>query len=182
MALENIWGYLTNNPGNPFIGMLTDDGTPGGNCEANGDYSVVNQDFLVGPAEGVDYLSLSLSVYLTVAPPLDKDYYGQIVPGLTNGLDIIFKRGSYEVVLNPRGPIKAHKDYVIAGAKFTDTDLNGGSTLGVFEFDFLKDFGAGQILHGASQEKLVVRLRDDLSTLDVHCFAINGRQRQIHRT
>lgn len=182
MATEQIWGYLTNDPGNPFIGMLTDDGTPTGSCDATGDYSVTPQDFSIGPNEGVEYLSLSLSVYLTVAPPLDKNYYGQIVGGLGNGVEILFKRGGYERVLNPRGLIKTHTDYVVAGARFTDTDLNGGSTLSIFEFDFLKDFGSGLVLHGVSGEKLVMRLNDDFSTQHTHCFAINGRQRQVSIT
>jgi hypothetical protein len=180
MSTENIWGYLTNQPGNPFIGMLTEGGVPEGNCEATGNYLAAPVDFAIGPELGVDYLSLSMKIFLTQLPPLDKDSYGQIVGGIANGVEIVFKRGDYERVLNPDGPIKDNTGYVIAGGRFIDTELDGGTKLTFFEFDFLKDFGSGLILHGVSHEQIVLRLNDDFTDLDIHCFAINGRRRQIY--
>ena len=160
--------------------MLTEGGIPGGNCEATGDYSGAPVDFALGPEAGADYLGLSLTVFITQLPPLDKDAYGQIGGGIANGVELIFKRGDYERGLNPLGPIKHNKDFIIAGARFEDTELDGGTKFTVFEFDFLKDFGAGQVLHGASGERFVMRLNDDFTGLDTHCFAVNGRRRQIY--
>lgn len=181
MALDDIWGWLTNRPGSALSQMLTTNGEPDGNADANGNYSVTPQDFWFAPPIGVIYETLALNVFLTTMPVPDQDHYGQIIAGLTNGIQFILKRGSYEKIVSPIGAIKSNGELIQAGAHLDDTGLNGGTTLHVYRFGFLQNFARSLSLHGDLDESFRVRCRDNLTGLTLHRFSVNGIRRAITR-
>jgi hypothetical protein len=185
MALDDIWGWLTNRPGRVLNQFLTTNGEPDGPVEANGDYSSGAQDFYIAPPEGAIYETLALSVYVTcpLTPGPGKLDYGEIANGLDNGIQFIFKSGTYENVLNPGGYLfKNLGDLVMAGARKENTELNGAAqVLYVFRFEFLRDYARSLPLHGALNESFRVRLNDDFTDLDMHRFSVNGVRRALYR-
>lgn len=182
MVLENTWGWLQNRPGVPFSQMLTDDGTKTGDCNITGDYSVTPQDFYIQPPPGVIYFLHGLKVNYTLPPSPDREDYGEINDGLTNGLQFIRKRGLTETILNPRGPIKNNQDLVIAGGVLQPTGLNGSILLYVMSFDYHKDFGQPEPIHGDREESYIVRANDDFNGQNVHCVLVEGVRFAITRS
>jgi hypothetical protein len=185
MVLDTTWGWLTNRPGSVLNQFLTTDGEPDGPSDATGDYSSTALDFYIAPPDGAIYETLALNIYVTcpLTPGPGKSDYGEISSGLTNGVQFVFKKGTYENVLNPGGnAFKNLGDLVLAGARMTNTQLNGAAqVLYAFRFEFLQDFARSLPLHGAGDESFRVRLNDDFTSLDLHCFSVNGIRRALHR-
>lgn len=181
MVLDKTWGWLQNRPGRPFSQMLTDDGTPTGNCNITGDHSSSPADFYIQPPLGVIYYAMGLKINYTLPPSPDRLDYGQINNGLENGIQFVFKRGEAEFVVNPSGPIKNNQDLIMAGGVLQPTGLNGAMLLYVLSFDYLKDFGIAQPMHGDRDERFIVRVNDDFSGQSVQCVLVNGVRFAITR-
>jgi len=181
MALDDTWGWLTNRPGRSLSFFLTEDGTPTGNYNMTGDYSVTPKDFFIQPAVGLVYQLLGLKVFMTLKPIPSKNYYGEIVGGLTNGVSLIYQRGAYEKELLPLGPAKNNADWVIANATRINPMLDGAAELNVFEFDFRQLFSLSQPLFGEQNDRFIARLNDDFTMQTTHMIMVNGLSQALHR-
>lgn len=179
--LNETWGWLTDRPGLPLARMLTEDGTPTGNCSMTGDYSVTPKDFYIQPEEGIVFLVLGLKVNLTLKPAPDKNDYGEIVGGITNGIELLYQRGVYERQILPLGPVKNNGGWILANAIRENPMLDGSAEINVFAFNHLETFGQALPLWGNQNDRLIARLNDDFSMQTVHCMTINGIRRAIYR-
>jgi hypothetical protein len=159
--------------------MLTDDGTSSGDSSITGDYSATPKDFWIEPPSGVNYLALSVQLYISMKPVPDKTDYGETVAGLANGVLFVFKRGTYENVLNPLGPIKNHADLIYANGRRINTMLNGAAELNIFEFNFLKSFGIPLPLFGSVPDQFIVRVNDDFGDQAIQRFSVNGIRQAV---
>jgi hypothetical protein len=178
MAFNEVWGIRADRPARPFYVMATEDGMPGSNCDMLGNYAAEPKDFWIQAPEGQIYFGMLAALFLTLTNVRDKNQYGEILLGLTNGVLFIYERGGIETVLNPKGPIKTNAELVTSGWMPLFSELNGNNDLFVFEFFFKDHFGAPQTLYGNVEDKFIVRLNDDFSTLTTHCFAISGLRQE----
>lgn len=154
--------------------MLTEDGLPTGNSDITGDYSSTPTDFFVKPEEGTILFALGIKVFLTMKPNPNKSDYGELSTGLTNGIDFIFRRGTYERSLIPLGAIKCNMDFLLANGERTATGIDIITELNIFEFNFLQDFRLAMPLHASRDERFIVRANDDFSGQTTHSVLANG--------
>ncbi len=173
-GMDDFWGSLTRRAGRPLIAMLTEDGEPGSLCDIIADYSAAPKDFWVGAPQGVVYEVVGVTLCLTVENARDKNYYGEVNGGLTNGVQFVFKRGTEETILNPHGSVKSNRDLVVAGWRSYNTEFNGNQDLFTFDFRFRDRFGVPLFLYGDAEDKFIVRVQDNFTSQDTHCFSISG--------
>jgi hypothetical protein len=163
----------------PIFRHLTDDGLAGDgtNFLANVNGSVTPVPFWYGPASTERTAVHRLIVEIEDNATITADNYGG-VSALTNGITVKVIQGneSTGVVVTDLldgDPIKNHVNWAAHCYDVTEHTYGSGNNFVVVRWTFAKS-GRPLILDGRINEKLVVTVNDDLSTLVDHQFQIQG--------
>ena len=161
-------------PSHPIVAQnLSSDGNGGGTTNLIGNYSPVATDFWAQPPADEKWHLVSLNVFIESSSMR----VGRYVPSsaLSNGVEIIVEQNSVQTVLTDGGVTKLGQWSKYCG----DVEfLSFGSGNVAFQgtWDFALQNGAAYELDGATNDKLIVRLNDDLSTLVEHMFVFHGHK------
>lgn len=140
---------------------------------ANGDYSGGEVEYSAAPPAGVDFIIDFFKINILVPNGSDSGRYGNNLV-LTNGLNLTGYRGDTKIGdLNPV-PIKTNSDWqMICQERSRDA---WGSGVEYLSYTWNLAANGGSIkLSGDLQDKIVVRLQDDLQGLSGHYFYIQGK-------
>lgn len=157
---------------------LTDDGLKGddSNDMANVNGAVTPVPFWYGPTEGIVTVHRMI-VTIEDNAVLAADNYGGL-SALTNGLQVRVMEGNQttgnvELDLLDGGSIKSHLGWAEHCYDLTEHVFGAGNNFIVVRWTF-SNAGRPLILNSVHQDKLVVTVNDDLSTLVAHHFQIQG--------
>lgn len=161
-------------PNNCFYRYLDTNGDGTGDIDASVDGSSTPVEFYIQPESGKTLFINRMIVYLRCGrAAFSADAYGDI-SALANGVNIDIRKVSDDTIIN-------HLDGEIGictnscwGALCYDAEPDnygtGDRSIRV-RWSFFK---AGRPLHLSDQEKLVVTINDNLSTLVAHKFMVQG--------
>jgi hypothetical protein len=167
-------GYIA--PSNNLFQFLDTNGDESGTTNAIGDYSTPD-DFFIKPAAGELFEVSRLIVNIASDSVLAAGKYGSL-DALTTGLNVYVDDGNGEILLT-KLPIKTHEDW--AALCHDSVALNYGNVAGKaisVRWSFFKS-GSGLWLSGNNDNKLIVRLSDDMTGLTRHTFYANGIKHNI---
>jgi len=165
----------------PFQAFLTSDGTPTGDSNAIGDYSVTPQDFYFDVANnpGAFTVITSIEAFLSALPiPPSIADYGEVAGGLTNGFRVWYER-TLTGRVNITDLIKTNQDLsMIIGDMIVQTwddTFTGVPTTLNFRGSYL-NFGAGIILPKSDDALIGITLNDNFAavSMDAHIFQVRG--------
>lgn len=157
----------------PLHRLLDTVGDGTGVTDATGDYSTTAATFLVAPGLGETYEIHQLQIEIETAlggPSIRPNRYGDIVGGLTVGIDIHTHDGVSVLQQITEDNIQDNRDWIRNAYNVTtETDPASGF------MHILWDFGkAGVVLSGDAGEELRVLLNDDFSSLVAQTFTAKG--------
>jgi hypothetical protein len=160
-----------------LAGRLTDDGTPLGNFNIVGDYSVTPGVFFVAVPPGQSWYIKTISVYVAGPGNVTANSYGTI-PSLTNGVLVQFE-DSVEAPLIPPPPvvIKSNGDYQSIGFSQDTQDTGAGVNHVTFTQRFDASFGSPVVL--TTSQRVAFRPNDDLQALTQHVVVISGHWLEV---
>ena len=150
---------------------LTEDGTPVGNFNATGDYSVTPQNFFIQiPPTHVWYIS-AISVFIQGAGNLRVDQYGPI-PALTNGVTLNLLDEVAAPILPPITVKQWSEFEEIPGLTVTTVAQGAGDNALTGTWEFRR--AAGQPLTLTAGQSVNVLCSDDFTALTKHTFTVTG--------
>jgi hypothetical protein len=168
------------NNGDLLFRILDTNGDGTGNKVANGNYSGAAEDFYIQPAQGETFVILHLGVVIHDSGTFGSDDYGAILSGLTNGVQVLVTDSGGSTILDLCDGVNVKTNYEW-GRFCDDVQLPTFGGAGVM-FVRCKLFEAGRTIVLKDQERLIVRLNDDLTGLSGHQFSIQGYKATIGRT
>lgn len=134
----------------------------GGNGSQDIDGDPTSQDFEYGPSAGVKRYVESISFYIEDGGSQDPGDYGSISGSLDNGTQIIIEKNSVEYQITN---MQTNRDI----AATFQTDRFTGDSIGLLDtegaFFGTLSFNIPILLDGDLGDKLIIRVRDDLTDL-----------------
>lgn len=160
-------------PDKTLYQFISDDGTPSGNYDANGDYSASVEEFYL-LADG-EYVAMEGMIgTIEDTGKLLIGGYGAIAGGLTNGITLLVKDEGGATVISSQAPIKTSEDWASVCHDWVvhafDNTTNT-KQVGTFRWMFGK---AGNPVVLRPGWKFVIQFNDDLTGLDKHRFHMQG--------
>lgn len=159
---DSIYRYLTND------GLLAD-GT-------NNNMATTADDYYIGPPDGKYWVLYRGILYMEDNTNMTVTGYGG-ASALTNGVNLIHKQGGPDgtniLRLNCNEPIHNNGEWGSLCYDISFTSPGAGNNILLLRWTFAR---AGQpiILRGATNDKLVMEIQDDLSSLVIHRFFVQG--------
>ena len=153
--------------------FMDDIGNGTGVKNANGNYSIVPQDFFIQPGIDESFAISSLNVLIRDNGALKAEQYGSVAE-LTNGISIVKQTGSSPVVsvdFTNGFPIKSNSDWGRFAFDVMPSDFGGGDNFFLVKWIFEP---LPLLLKGKKLDKLVITLNDDLTPLIQHTFFVRG--------
>lgn len=155
----------------PLVQKLTDTGfeTIGATTNFIGDFSVTPQDaFLTAPPGQILTISV-LNIAVTDAGSFLPTEYGNI-SALTNGILTVAQFDGVDVT-NPAQTINSNVELFGVDSNAQIIEYGNNLRTLVARFNFLNPV----VLNGDTQDKFILRLRDDFTGLQFHEFTVFGR-------
>lgn len=155
----------------PIIQKLTDTGfeTIGATTNFNADYSVTPQDAFMTAPPGLLIIIHSVQVAITDSGTFSESDYGNIVGGLSNGWLTIAEINGFEII-NPAKTINDNRELFGVDSQAQIVEYAANDRTLIARFNFLKPL----VLNGNTEDKIIVRLNDDLTGLTLHEFTVYG--------
>ena len=161
--------------GLPTIKRMADSG---GNMNANGNYSSVITDFYYQPPPGITFHIRQVSFVLsTSSGTFNQIDYGSIANGLTNGIIALVSNNGVETQLLNNLTIKQNNDYYVITSNVEKSIFAGTPQTLSASLNLVDDFGEYITLHGNDNDRIIVRLHDNFTSLSQHSFILRGVMR-----
>jgi hypothetical protein len=171
-ATKESEGEFAVNRGNILAGRLTEDGTPLGNANVIGDYSVTPGLFWAEVPAGQVWRIVSIVVYIAGAGNITANGYGPI-PALTTGVTVAFETSlGAPLIPPPPATIKSNGDYQSIGFVQDTQDTGAGINHVTFTQRFQAAFSSPVTLEPT--ERVVMRPADNLTALTSHIVTVTG--------
>lgn len=161
----------------PFGQYMTDTGESGGSKDMNVDGSVTAQDFYVESIAEEDIFIKSINFLVSDGGTVTLDKFGSLA-ALTNGLSIIYftkDLGERTLISGINTNLLLNRicgsgaQEIGSGTDSFRADTSGGGSsdtyLPVMNFEELFGFRFGIRLNRGTQDKIIIRVNDDLSAL-----------------
>lgn len=169
-----------------FNSFLTDDGTKTGNSDARVNGSVTPVEFYIVPPNQDKDLYIS-TVFFTIADSgATLNQFGNI-SALTNGFDFFYQNDLGDNVIRSGlttnfeiGRMCGFQPAFGSGSTaFRANNVEGNSEGFLFEYDFKKKngFARGIVLEGGSNQRLALRVNDDVTGVDKFDIYVTGFER-----
>jgi hypothetical protein len=155
-----------------FLNLTGDGGVTG--CEMAGNYAAAATDFFFTPPAGKIYNIAAMLFTIADNANFNQLDYGAIAGGLTNGIKLIKSSGGVETQLIGGLTVKQNYQYLAATYHVQITSFAGLAQTMAVEFDTHLSSGTYIELKSYTNDKLIVRVNDDLSSLVSHKVAIRG--------
>lgn len=173
-SLKNEYGKLTNGiytRKNPIFLPLTIDGELTGDTSMAVDGSVTPVEFWVKPLPNQDLIVRGLTIRVGDNGTPEFDGYGNIVGPLTNGLEFFVE--SNGVQLPSPTIIKRNADYLQLQPRVVNSLYANNIRIIDYDVSFYS-FSDGLTLFNRYNDRFVVKINDNLSTLSLHEIGIYG--------
>lgn len=159
----------------PIFRFLTQDGTIGGNANANGDYSVTPARFFVQPPPGILYILRRLFVSLKDQQKIVGDGWGANGSPLTNGISVNVRDGAGNLRADFLGgrTIKSNTDWGFLADGVQLISFGAGDQLFRARFEAAVS-GSPIVLRGDLGENFGVDFSDDVSFIQATTFFCHG--------
>lgn len=156
----------------PIVQKLTDTGfeTVGATTNFNGDYSSADQDAFMQAPPGLRITISTLVVAITDSGTFSESDYGNIVNGLTNGWLTIIELNGFEIIAEAK-TINTNSELFGVDSQGQIVEYSANDRTLVARFDFRDPL----VLNGNTDDKFIIRLRDDMRGLIIHEFTVYGR-------
>jgi len=151
--------------------FLSSVGDGSGTVNANGNYSIASDDFFIAPPAGEKYVITRMIPLLEDNSSFRAEYYTGS-GALAVGVDLIKSVGGVETSLTPI-KIKTISGFAGYCHDISRIDFGAGNDFITLRWTFALA-GATLVLDGATSDKLIIRLADDLSALVTHRFLVQG--------
>jgi hypothetical protein len=161
-------------PARPLIRFLDTVGNGTGTKNAIGNYSVTPGVFFIQPAAGVKYVLTQFTFHYSDSGGFSGAVYGSAAAALTNGILLQATVNSVTYDLLDGLPIKDNDGvlHAFSHSELTQYAGAGASMTATFSSEL---FETALILDGATNDKLFVTCRDDLTFLTDQYFTVRGR-------
>jgi len=157
----------------PIYRYLDTNGDGTGTKDAIGNYSAAAADFFIAPPAGQRYyLARLLVVIEDGAAGFDTGDYGAITSGLTNGIVAKWVRSGTTHDLTDGVPVKTNVGWAAQCYDVALQTFGAGNSFLTVRWTFERR-GVGILLTNP-EDKFVLTLNDDLSTLVQHRFQVQG--------
>lgn len=156
----------------PVIQKLTDTGfeTVGANTNFNADYSVTSEDAFIQALPTLILTINSVLIAITDSGSFSQDDYGNIVNGLTNGIQTVVEINGVEIT-NPAALINTNSELFGVDSSAQIVEYSANDRTLVARFNFVTPV----ILNGNTSDKFILRLSDDMTGLQLHEFTAYGK-------
>jgi len=171
-SLRNSYHRQTPASKDAFVRPVTDDGTILGASSLAINGSLTPVEFWIQPTS-IEFMTIEqINVVISdVGGPAATDY-GNLSGPLANGLqffvDLVIGKSDLVPVC-----LHSNQELVLISSTFDVSDFAAGSRVLKYR-DLLNEYSVGFELDGSRDEKLGVRVQDDLSALGVHRCFIKG--------
>lgn len=151
---------------------LTTNGIATGPADMTGDYSSSVTDFFIKPLPNELYRIVSMTLYLEDEMITDSSHYGGLGNPLTNGLKFLIEDDVGLVKdFTPVNPIKCNGELFGSGGRTSIISFIGNNV-----DTLISQFGPFVLdLDGGTGQKLIFRLEDDFTGLNVQRINIFGQ-------
>lgn len=162
-------------PNRPMISQFCDSlGTGLGTINIIADYSGAATDFWIEPPAGEIWHILRIMVKISDSGNFRPEWYGANGP-LTNGLKIIHEVNSVDNDLTGQLPIRNIGEMAAYMFDIKLHDFGAGDKFITGRWSFSRS-GVALALNGDTNDKLIVRVNDDMSGLTGHKFIAQGHK------
>ena len=160
----------------PLIRHLDTNGDGTGTKNAIGNYSAAPTDFFIQPPIGKIFVITTLIFHMSDSGAFSATDYGSIAGGLTNGLTAVVERQAVQIFDLFEGiTIQNNDQFLHISPDVNVVNWSGGTDSLVVSYDSQK-FGIQLSLNGDLEDKLIVRLNDDMTPLVDQFFIAHGYQ------
>lgn len=154
----------------PVVQKLSASGfEDGSNTNFNADYSVTPEDAIFQAPAGLIVTINSLQISVTDTGAFSPTEYGNIGAGLTNGILTVIEFNGVEVT-NTNQTINDNNELFSTDSLAQIIDYGSNQRTLISRFNFI----GGVTLNGDTLDKFILRLNDNMSTLQVHEFVVFG--------
>lgn len=153
-------------------GFMVQDGTSNRNADVDGSSTSVEMVF--GPGLTESWVIDQMLVFIYSSANVSETAYGALAT-LTNGIDAdLYNADGLLVSLTGTAPVKSNNDLLTFGFDVRQNlfDVNPRSVSAIFNFGD----GAGILLDGSKEERMIVRINDDLTGLISHFIRIEAEK------
>jgi hypothetical protein len=157
--------------GIPTVKFLT---SAGGSMQITTNNATVGVDYFYEPPPGYGFIVHSLCVQVADNANFNQTDYGAISGGLTVGLSFWLNSKGVDVPLLASQVIKRNLDWARISPNVTLTSWAGLSQTLIVNLDTDARFGLPLTLSSANNERIILRTRDDFTSLVDHTFALGG--------
>lgn len=162
-------------PGRPMISQFLDSlGTGAGTINIVADFSGAATDFWIEPPAGEIWHIHRILVKIQASGSFRPEWYGSAT-ALTNGIKIIHEMSSSENDLTGQLPIKNIGELAAYMFDVQLHDFGAGDKFITGRWSFSKS-GVTLSLHGDTNDKLIVRVNDNMTNLVGHKFIAQGHK------
>lgn len=159
----------------PFFQFASDLGNGAGNINANGDYSVTPERFIIRPPSSTDVLRINRAIaYIEDSGNFRVEGYGAQNNPLTNGINFTVERDGVPLApLTAGRPVRSNGEWARYCYDATLLSFGAGNNAVAVRWTFTK--GGGPIrLSGSENDEIVITFTDDLSFLVDHTYQFQG--------
>jgi len=156
----------------PIYTFLDTNGDHTGSLNANGDYSITEQDFYIKPEFNKTFYLSRMLISIEDSGSFDSGDYGNGIT-LTEGVTIWFEREGVRYNLTNSQPIMTNGEWGAFSFDIALETFGSGNQFLNIRLTFEK---AGQpiILHGYHNDSFGITLNDDFTGLISHRFQVQG--------
>lgn len=153
------------------IQKLTDTGfeTAGVTTNFNADYSVTSEDAFIQTFPGLILRIDAIVIAITDSGTFAESDYGNIVGGLTNGLQTVVEINGVEIT-NAEATISSNSELFTVDSQAQIVQYSANDRTLVARFNL----SSPVILNGNTADKFILRLSDDMTGLTIHEFVAIG--------
>lgn len=157
--------------GQPTVKFLT---SAGGSMQVTSNNSATGLDYFYEPPPGYGFIVHSLCVQLADNANFNQIDYGAISGGLTNGLSFWINIKGVDVPLLAGQVIKRNLDWARVSPDLKLTQWAGLSQTLIINLDTESRFGLPLTMSSVNSDRIILRTKDDFTSLVDHTFALGG--------
>ena len=174
-SLRNNYGKITSTSTRNLIRQMTNDGTNLGNTNAAVNGSVLPVDFWVQPLLNEEFIIDKFTLAVSDNSNAKHTDYGGIDGPLANGVQFFLKRNGFEILLG--NSLKSNTGITQLLPIVQTLNFINNINFNLYTFDIGAPVNPPVVLGGRTEDRLGIRVQDDLSTLINHSCGVNGKVR-----
>ena len=157
--------------GVPLVKFLT---SAGGSIQVTSNNLANGLDYFYEPPPGYGFIVHSLCVQIADNANFNQIDYGGIAGGLVNGLSFWLNSNGVDVPLLAAQVVKRNLDWARISPNVDLTQWAGLSQTLIVNLDTDARFGLPLTLSSVNSDQIILRTKDDFTSLVDHTFALGG--------